>query len=185
MTPLQRAILAKDKEMIKLLIVNGADVDKSIVELDLDNANSSLVSEFTTTPLVFAIYYGGKEIAQLLINEGADVNRIIKDNCSVLDRNSFHPNDDITCSTSTLLSQAITFNKTDSHYLSDGFFSDNDKEKINKNKVVDNKQAVEFLIANGANVNLVNDNGDTPLKIAIQNGNKEIIELLKKHGAKE
>lgn len=48
-----------------------------------------------------------------------------------------------------------------------------------------NFDIVHFLINNGADrdLNVEMDNGDTPLTIAVSIGNKEIIELLLKHGA--
>ncbi|MBA7619576.1 hypothetical protein ES703_26915 [subsurface metagenome] len=46
------------------------------------------------------------------------------------------------------------------------------------------RQVVELLIANGANVNVKNKWDRTPLQIAIDQGHTEIVELLRKHGAK-
>ncbi|MGB5013267.1 MAG: ankyrin repeat domain-containing protein, partial [Pyrinomonadaceae bacterium] len=46
-----------------------------------------------------------------------------------------------------------------------------------------NKEAVELLIAKGADINAKNKDGKTPLQLAIDSKNKEIAELLKKHGA--
>jgi ankyrin repeat protein len=44
---------------------------------------------------------------------------------------------------------------------------------------------VELLIANGANVNAKDKYYPTPLSIARDKGSEEIVELLRKHGAKE
>ena len=46
-----------------------------------------------------------------------------------------------------------------------------------------NKEGVELLIANGADINAKNSNGDTPLSNAINSSNKEIVELLIIKGA--
>ena len=43
----------------------------------------------------------------------------------------------------------------------------------------------ELLIAKGANINAKNNAGRTPLDLAKQRGNTEIVELLCKRGAKE
>ncbi len=40
-------------------------------------------------------------------------------------------------------------------------------------------------VANGANVNATAKNGATPLKVAAAKGRKDIVELLKRRGAKE
>lgn len=45
-------------------------------------------------------------------------------------------------------------------------------------------EIVRFLIENGANVNAVNADGDTPLSMAKKAENKQIIEMLKAKGAK-
>ncbi|MCH7557145.1 MAG: hypothetical protein IIB56_06775 [Planctomycetes bacterium] len=42
-----------------------------------------------------------------------------------------------------------------------------------------------MLVANGADVNAKSKSGKTPIELAKGTGNKEIIELLQKHGAKE
>lgn len=49
----------------------------------------------------------------------------------------------------------------------------------------DNLEVVELLIQSGADVNAKNSKGETPLKWAIEGKKKEIIQLLRQHGAKE
>jgi len=44
---------------------------------------------------------------------------------------------------------------------------------------------IELLITKGADVNVRNNVGRTPLRNVMSRGHTEIIELLKKHGAKE
>ena len=44
---------------------------------------------------------------------------------------------------------------------------------------------MELLIANGAEVNVKAKSGDSPLSLAKDKGHTEIVELLRKHGAKE
>ena len=46
------------------------------------------------------------------------------------------------------------------------------------------KEVVELLIANGADVNAKNRNGDTPLDYAITFKRTELADLLRKHGGK-
>ena len=44
---------------------------------------------------------------------------------------------------------------------------------------------VELLLSNGVDINARDNNGKTALSYATENGHKEIVELLRKHGAKE
>jgi len=47
------------------------------------------------------------------------------------------------------------------------------------------KFVARLLIASGADVNAIDNQGRTPLWWAKHKGHKEIVELLRKHGAKE
>jgi ankyrin repeat protein len=47
------------------------------------------------------------------------------------------------------------------------------------------KATVELLINRGADVNVKDDFGHTPLSMAKENGNTEVVDLLRKHGAKD
>jgi ankyrin repeat protein len=47
-----------------------------------------------------------------------------------------------------------------------------------------NEQIAKALISAGADINAVNDNGDTALSIAQGAGKTDIVDLLKKAGAK-
>jgi len=48
-----------------------------------------------------------------------------------------------------------------------------------------NISIVNLLITKGVDVNAKDKRGRTPLQLAEQNGYTEIVELLRKHGAKE
>ena len=45
-------------------------------------------------------------------------------------------------------------------------------------------EIAELLIENGADVNAKDEDGDTPLHVAVYRNSVEVKELLKKHGAK-
>ena len=65
------------------------------------------------------------------------------------------------------------------------------KDKDNGNTLLiwavknNNKELVQFLIENGAEVNLANDYGNTPLHFAFSNKNYEIVNILLKNNASE
>jgi cytohesin len=44
---------------------------------------------------------------------------------------------------------------------------------------------VELLVSSGADINVKDKDGRTPLSYAIERGHTEVVELLRKHGAKE
>jgi ankyrin repeat protein len=48
-----------------------------------------------------------------------------------------------------------------------------------------NEEWLDLLISKGANINAMTNDGLTPLKIAMENGNKDFEQLLRKRGAKE
>jgi ankyrin repeat protein len=124
-TPL---IDAAGKEMVELLIQNGADVNAENV--------------YSETPLVYAVWGNQRDKAEVLLNNGANPN--------VRDIWAFAP----------------------VHYVA--------------KRGVSRADIGELLIAKGADVNLkLGDGKTTALDIAKDNGHTEIVELLKKHGAKE
>jgi len=47
------------------------------------------------------------------------------------------------------------------------------------------KDTVEFLLAKAVDTNAQEESGKTPLAVAANQGHTEIVELLRKHGAKE
>ena len=61
-------------------------------------------------------------------------------------------------------------------------------ELIGKNSktpwIIDNKNIIELLILKKAKINIEGSDGRAPIHLAIANGNIDIMDLLKKHGAK-
>ena len=59
------------------------------------------------------------------------------------------------------------------------------RRAVREELVTCHKEVVELLIANGANVNgKTDDDGYTPLDLAIKNKREKIVDLLRKHGGK-
>ena len=149
-TPLMIAAECDNKEISRLLVENGADVDGkddlgqtaifrtrrlAIVEILVDGgANVNVQDKYGRTPLMIHAVNGNNDIVSYLITHGADVDR--KDNAG---QTALH----LTC-----------------------FFT-----------------IVEIIVDGGANVNVQDDKGRTPLMIHAVNGSKDIVSYLITHGA--
>ncbi|MDF3047827.1 MAG: serine/threonine-protein phosphatase 6 regulatory ankyrin repeat subunit B-like [Candidatus Midichloriaceae bacterium] len=180
--PLCIAVGNNDQDLVELLLSKGADPNPYSVsmtmtplQLAVDNNNKDLVELFLNKgadpnessdrgahqpPLHFAISNGNKEIMELLLEYGADPD-LIYDNCY-----SDYYDD--------------WYNDYDDYY----YDSDNDNHNHNHNNHDDdhkynyttllhsaacngNKEAVELLLKYGANPNVQNKKGETPLHSVI------------------
>ena len=177
-TPLMNAAYEGHKEIVELLINNGADVSakthigqtalwwavnhpasgnvrrKEIVELLLAKGADVNAKEivFGQTPLIMALGWSSCDIdiVELLIAKGADVNAQERDG-------------------TTPLSTAV-----DEAYSGPAM----------KTNPADHIKIIELLLAKGAKVNIKDDDGETLLDMVIFRGQKEITDLLRKHGGK-
>ncbi|MHC4538485.1 MAG: ankyrin repeat domain-containing protein [Planctomycetota bacterium] len=155
-TPLHRAARNGQKELVKALIANGADVnvkdnwftplfytfrcgDKELVEFLIDNdADVNAKVRWDRTLLYYAAGRGDKELIELFIEKGADVN--------VKDRTGDTP-----------LHNAV------------------------KSRTA-GKDIIELLITNGADVNAKNDDGQTPVDVAVRQNRSELAKLVIEKG---
>ena len=154
-TALHYAAKAGQIAVAKLLIANGADV----------NAGDD------RTPLVEAAYCS-KEMVELLLDKGADINTGKWPALhGALDARRFDIVD-------LLLAKGADVNIRDdkghtplhiaASYAAWGF-----------------PKIVELLISNGADINAKDNNGNTALTYAMGNAQIQIVEILRKHGARE
>ena len=164
-TPLSYAVNNSNWQVVKILINHGADVNIK-------------VSHNTITPVLKAIIENNLEITKLLLDYKADLNISDNQTMSLLVNklNSDSINKEIF---KLLIDRGLninTQNEKGNTLLSlvvDHYSHSKDKLKI-----------VEFLIANGADVNIRDQAGRSVLLKATYRNNREIIELLKRHGAK-
>ena len=163
-------------DVVKLLLDRGADVNvkdiygntvmmkalesnnTKIAKLFLDKgANFNEKSNDGSTALITAAFYGRTEAIKFLLDNGADVNIRSNDGSTALIKAS-------SCghtSYNTIVNEHI--------FASPGVCIGN----------------VKLLLDKGANVNVQSNDGSSALKIAGKYGKIEIVEMLKKAGAKE
>ena len=159
-TPLLFAAVYGHKEVVKLLIAEGANVN---VKGAFDE----------WTPLQLAASEGYKEIVELLISNGADVNAKVDWN-----------------GTTPLHEAAMSGHKEIVELLIDNGADVNAKKKgygytpLHYAATYGYKEVVELLIAKGADVNAKANNGKTPLDAAGDRNQPETADLLRQYGGK-
>jgi cytohesin len=183
LTPLHYAAREGHKEIVELLLAHGADVNISganynmtVLEYAMRSNHTDIVQLLVSkgadiSPLHFALYMKDETKARSLIEGGADVSRRTPNGTTPLDRAVIAGLKDIA---ELLIAKGAdvnakgTWNWTPLHSAVHG-----------------SKDIVELLITEGANVNARDGASRTPLWYAKDEGHAEIVELLRKHGAKE
>ncbi len=182
-TPLHYAAREGHKEIVELLLAHDADVNvgdannnRTAAEHAMRKNHTEIVQLLISkgadiSPLHFALYMKDEDRARSLIEGGADVSRR-------------------TPLGTTLLERAVDVGLKDIVELLIAKGADvNAKDDWNwtplHSAVYGHKDIVKLLIAKGANVNARNGASRTPLWYAQEEGHTEIVELLRKHGAKE
>jgi hypothetical protein len=170
------------KDVAELLIAKGADVNAK-------NKNGS-------TPLHMAVEKGYKDVAELLIAKGADVNAKDEYGSTPLHMAASSKYKDIV---ELLIAKGADVNAKDEsgstplHEAVIRFSLGSPGVKGEMELFSAQWAVVELLIAKGADVNAKNKNGSTPLHSAVwaagtniyTYGYINVVELLKKHGARE
>jgi len=168
--------------MVKNLVEYGVDVNKG------DSVNHN-------TPLIYACIHDRLKIAKYLLDHGANLD--MKNNsgdmpificskngneaivqCLVehgVDINRFNLNGDAPLHVACAGDKTVTIN----YILKNGKFG---KIKYTKRNV-GNINIIRYFIQHGADINVRNSNGDSPLHIACRHNNFEIVNCLLYHGA--
>ncbi|GFR19820.1 ANK_REP_REGION domain-containing protein [Trichonephila clavata] len=153
-TPLHYAAQMGHTEIVNTLIEKGANV--------------SAVNQNGSAPLHFAAVEGHTEIVNALIEKGADVNAVGEDNWTPL---YLAVENGHTETVKALIENGANVNVADNCTL------------LRFAAKIGYTEMVKALIEKGADVNAVNQNGWTPLDLAIEHGHTEIEKVLIENGA--
>ena len=183
LTPLHYAAREGHKEIVELLLAHGADVNIG-------------GADYNRTAAEFAMWINHTDIVQLLVSKGADISPLqlalyMKDEAKA--RSLIEGGADVNRRTpygTTPLNIAVLAGFKDIVELLIAKGADvNAKNNQNwtplHSAVYGYIDIVELLITEGANVNARDGASRTPLWYAKDEGNTEIAEMLRKHGAKE
>lgn len=174
-TPLYAAVEFGHEDIVDLLITRGSNVNLKtltgntalhVAALKGDRGSAELLiakgadlnvknARWLNAPLHLAVVAGYRDIVELLVSKQADLN--------VRNTDGFSP----------------------LHYAVSSRSLSGWERRIGESSTPNDLSITELLITHGADVNLKSDNGATPLSLARRRGKAEIVELLKKHGAKE
>ncbi|MEH1793746.1 ankyrin repeat domain-containing protein [Nostoc sp.] len=158
-SPLHRASATGCLDICELLIAHGADVNA--------------VGEHGTTPLHLATKFGHQNITELLLNCGANVNALDESKSSPLfEAARLHHLNVV----ESLLSHGAEVNLTDDQSWT---------PLLRAFQHSGNDEIVRVLVTCSANVNVKGFRGESPLHIAVAQGNKNIVKLLLDRGARE
>jgi ankyrin repeat protein len=201
-TPLYLAITGSNKEMVELLLLNGADINKvdkrtgyTPLMMTLNSNNAELAklliskgADFKikandgTTALILACGVS-PEIAKDLLSKGADINDLTEKGNGVFTQcivtGIMRGNEAITPEFAEfLLSKGANIDEKNTMGNYAGY------TPLFWAILYGETDVVKFLAEKGANVNSVAENGKSPLSLASEAGDENIVEILKIHGAK-
>ncbi|XP_071115571.1 ankyrin repeat domain-containing protein 50-like [Haliotis cracherodii] len=186
MTPVMAAALHGDKEVVELLVSEGADVSlvsekgdnilhlacrggrvevvKYLLSQDMVRINSRGWKQ--RTPVMVAAVNRHKEVVELLVSEGADVSLLS------------HSGDNILCC--ACLGGDVEVVK---YILSQDMVGINSRGWKKRTPVMvaalrGHKEVVELLVSEGANVSLVNQRRDNILHLACRGGHLEVVKYI-------
>ncbi|HLK60932.1 MAG TPA: ankyrin repeat domain-containing protein [Chthonomonadaceae bacterium] len=173
-SPLLAAAYWDNTAVSTLLIEKGAKVNFNPADTD------------GNTPLLYAAEHSNEALIRLLVSRGADVNTVFT--WDFPGRKSWYEtplmaaqwtNVDDPAITDLLLSRGAKVNGPDTSQSHRKWTPLIEAIRFGRSR------SVRILLQHGADVNLATRDGDTALKIAMQAGDKQIVQMLKQAGAKK
>lgn len=161
-TAIMIATYANDVEMVKVLIAEGADVD--------------IQDNMLNNPFLYAGAEGYMEILKLMIAAGADPTITNRYGGVALIPASEHGYVEV-------VNELMTNTKTDVNHVNNLGWTALLEAIILNDGSEKQQQTIRLLIEHGADVNLADKDGVTPLEHAREKGYKEIEEILLEAGA--
>lgn len=174
-TPLYAAVSASHRDVVETLLSKGGDAnakaltgdtplhvatlkgDRDMAALLIDNGAglNAANARSANTPLHLAVTSGQRDIVELLATKGADLNAKNSDGFTPLHY--------------AVSARRLSFWET----------------QIGDSSTPNDLAIAQLLVTHGADVNAKSNDGATPLSLALKGGPAEIVDLLRKHGAKE
>jgi ankyrin repeat protein len=166
-TPLHDAAACGHEDIVKLLIVKGAEVDPK--------------DKWNRTPLILALSCGHENLAKLLINKGADVNATDIYGCTPL-LCAFHRSGE--SAAEFLIAHGAQIDliiQPRNYFLGPAML---EHKPLHNAIIFGYKRLLKLLITHGADVNAVDNNGLTPMDIARSFNERELVKFLGSVGGK-
>ena len=157
---LLEAIRKNNHVEVLVLVENGADINPEF-------------NDWLESPLLYAIYHGQIQIAETLVMNGAKVDK--------RDKNGETPIHWATTYNQKEIIKILVDHGADVDIANEDFDKDS---PIHSAVFANKKEVVNILIKCGADINKENRRKITPLQIAVQNRNEDIVKLLIQNGAK-
>lgn len=194
-TPLHRAARNGDYKQTQVLLEEGADVNAenkkgnrplhlaaehnadTVMEVLLKNgADVNAKNKHLDTPLHSAAYYNADKAIRVLLKNGADVNATTYAATTPLHDTAHR--DAAKAAEVLLKNGADVEGRRDADKWSR-------RTPLHKAALYNAHKTAEVLLRNGADVNAKNSSGETPLRVAVDNSADEVVEVLRRYGAKK